>query len=335
VAFLLIIAAYLFTDRYRIIRGEWRMGALLGALAAFAMLCHGGSMFALLGITATLLLVRRVPSFRVLLATACAAGLLYLPWSLYQRNYDPPGDRLLKWHLAGAYSPHPEAKLRDLLLTDYRQLGWKGTLEFKIENFLALVDDLPAFWQRIARVVQTCFTGDLTLRAAAVAWLRFSMFCHWFASIDFLSVAPIALLLGAALGLRNSAEVQQAWILWLCIAITLVLWCLLMFGPGATLVHQGCFFTEIAAFAGGVLCFWVLSPRLAAIVTACHIGFGAAVFCWLRPPIIPGFATFMGPANPALICACFTAAGGPVQWQCPETLISGVGRSTRMVLRGI
>jgi len=310
VAFLLIIAAYLFTDRYHLIRGEWRVGALLGALAAFAMLCHGGSMFALLGMATTLLLVRRVPSFRVLLATACAAGLLYLPWSLYQKYYDPPGDRLLKWHLAGTVSPHPEARFRNLLITSYGQLGGKGILEYKIENFSALADDIPAFWQHIARVVQTLFTHDLTQRAAAVAWLRLSMFCHWFASIDFLSVAPIALLLCAALRLQNSVEFQQGWILWLCTTITLVLWCLLMFGPGMTLVHQGCFFTEITAFAGGVLCFWVLSPRLAAVVTACHIAFGAALFCWLTPPTIPGFATFMGPANPALGCACFAAAGG-------------------------
>jgi hypothetical protein len=310
VAFLLIIAAYAFTDRYRLIRGEWRVGALLGALAALAMLCHGGSMFALLGVAMTLLLMRRVPSFRALLATSFAAALLYLPWSLYQKYYDPPGDRLLKWHLAGTTSPHPEAKFRDLLMTSYGQLGWKGTLEYKIENFSVLAADIPAFWQHTARVVRTLFRGALTQRAAAVAWLRLSMFCHWFSSIDFLSVAPIALLLCAALGLRNSTEFQQAWVLWFCTAVTLVLWCLLMLGPGMTLVHQGCFFTEIAAFAGGVLCFWALSPKLAAAVTAGHIGFNFAVFCWLTPPTIPGFATFMGPANPALGCACFAAVGG-------------------------
>ena len=56
VAFLFILPAYLFTDRFSSVRADWRVGASVGAAAGLAMLCHGGSAFALLGIALTLLI---------------------------------------------------------------------------------------------------------------------------------------------------------------------------------------------------------------------------------------------------------------------------------------
>ena len=68
--------------------------------------------------------------------------------------------------------------------------------------------------------------------------------------------------------------------------------------------------TEVTAFAGGALAFWALSPRLATIVAMCHILFNVALYAWLTPPRVTGFATFMGPVNPVLGFACFIAAVG-------------------------
>lgn len=305
-AFLFVIAAYLLTDRYRFVRADWRVGVLIGAAAAFAMLCHGGSAFALVGIAATLLLLHRVPSCRFISAAAGAAILVYLPWSLYQTYYDPPGDRLLKWHLAGMVAAHPKAKLGDLLITNYSKLHLKEVLEYKIMNFSFLFDG-RAFSQHTAILMQTFITGDLEKRAAAVASLRYSMFVRWFSSIDLLIFAPMVLLLCFVVRRRGSPEFRQAWILWLCTAITVAAWCLLMFGPATTIVHHGCYFTEITAFAGGTLALWALSPRLATLVSACHVLLNLAIYVLLTPPKIVGFATFMGPVNPVLSCVCIVA----------------------------
>jgi hypothetical protein len=171
-------------------------------------------------------------------------------------------------------------------------------------------EDIPGFWHHATIVVQTLFTGDQTRRAAAVAFLRNSMFLSWFSSIDLFGLAPLALLLCTILRRQRSVEFQQAYRLWLCTAITLVVWCVLMFGPGTTVVHQGCYFTEIAAFAGGTLAVWALSHRLAAIVTTCHVLFNAGLYVWLTTPRPMGIATFMGPLNPVLSFACFAAAVG-------------------------
>ena len=310
VAFLMIIAAYLLTDRYELARTEWRVGAMVGAAAAFAMLCHGGSMFALLGIAVTLLILRRLPEVRFLLAAACVAGLLYLPWNLYQKYYDPPGDRLLKWHLAGTVPPHPEIGLRHLLISNYGDLKVKDLVENKASNFTWLAKDTTTFWKDTGILVRTSVSGKKTARGAALAALRASMFLYWFSSVDLLVFGPIALLLGVLFPLRYSREFVQAWTLWLCTAIILCVWCLLMFGPSTTYVHVGCYFTEIAAFAGSMLAFWAISPRLAVLIAGCHILLNAALFVFLSPPQLPGLASLVGPLNSVLGWTCALAAGG-------------------------
>jgi hypothetical protein len=307
VAFLLVIAAYLLTDRYYAVRSDWRVGSLTGAAAAFGMLCHGGSAFGLVGIAVTLLLLHRVPSRRFLLAAASTAIILYLPWSAYQKYYDPPGDRLLKSHLAGTAGAHPEAKLGHLLIANYSRLHLNGVLEYKAMNFSWLFDR-TAFTQHAAIFMWTLITGDLEKRAAAVASLRYSMFLHWLSSIDLFIFTPVVLLLCIVFRRRGLAEFQQAWRLLLCTAITVAAWCLLMFGPATTIVHQGCYFTEVAAFAGGTMALWALSRKLAVLVTACHVVFNLAIYVLMTPPRIVGFATFMGPLNPVLTCACILAS---------------------------
>jgi hypothetical protein len=299
VAFLLIIPAYLLTDRYAAARSDWRIGAVAGAAAALAMLCHGGSAFALLGLACTLLLLRRIPSQRFFIAALCAAFILYLPWTLYQKYYDPPGDRLLKWHLGGKIEPHPNEKLGHLIASSYRELSLKEIADNKIGNVTYLFGK-ASFLRHPWVLFLSFFTGNEEARQASVAALRFTMFLRWFWSIDLFSFAPIAFLAGILFVRQRSLEMKQAWYLWLCTAITLVIWCLLMFLPGSTQVHQGCYFTELAAIAGGILALWAMSPKLAVLVVTCHIVFNLAVYVFFAPPEVVGFSTLMGPLNPIL-----------------------------------
>jgi hypothetical protein len=130
--------------------------------------------------------------------------------------------------------------------------------------------------------------------------LREGTFFYWFWSIDLLSLGPFALLLCLLLGRRASPEFQQSAILWLCNAVTLVIWCLLMLGPARTVVHQGCYFTEMAAFAAGIMSLWTLSRPLTVFITACHILLALTIYVFLAPPQPAGFASYFGAANPVL-----------------------------------
>jgi hypothetical protein len=194
------------------------------------------------------------------------------------------------------------------LITNYSNSHLKGVVEYKIANVAALFDS-SVFTEHAAILSQSFITGDQEKRAAAVASLRTSMFVHWCSSIDLFSFAPLVLLFCVVLRRRRSREFQQAWRLLLCAALTLAGWCLLMYGPGTTVTHQGCYFTEVTAFAGGVLALWALRPGLAAFVTASHILLNLALYIFLTPPKLMGIATVMGPLNPLLSCASILAAG--------------------------
>ena len=312
VSFLLLIAGYVFTgDHTR----SWVAGAVVGTSAAFAMLCHGGSAFGLAGIGVTAILLRRIPGRRFALGAIVTAVLLYLPWSAYQKFYDPPGDRLLKWHLAGALEAHPELKFRDVLISRYRHLGWRNTLDYKQHNFAVLFDPGPQF---DFGVTSRALLKGGSRRAAAVAQIRIATFLSWLWSIDVLSIAVIALPFCIALRRTPTTEYRHICVLWLCTAMTLVVWCLLMFGYATTIVHQGCYFTEIAAFAAAVLTFWILSPKLALFLTCIHALFTIGVYAVLVPPRPIGVGTWFGPVNPVLAASAIFAVVALVMvlWAC-------------------
>lgn len=310
VAYLFLLAAYLFTNRYWAARSDWRVGCLVGALAACSMLCHGGSIFALLGMALACLVLKRLPVRRFLVAAGITAILLYLPWSLYQRYFDPPGNRLIRMHLAGVMEPGPE-KLSQLLVEQYKKLGWKRTIQYKIANFHTLVDT-QSLGQDPISVLTTFIGGDRQQRRAAMASMRQAMFLQWFWSLDLFCLVPLICLLYPIFRRPRTPEFRQSLILWLCAGLTILLWCLLLFGPGGTIVHQGCYFTEIAAFAAGVLGLWALSRLLALLFTAAHVLFTFVIYVFMRPPEMPGVATYFGPLNSVFLAAIVLSAAGYV-----------------------
>lgn len=303
VSFLLLTIAYLFTGDYQ---QSWKTGVVVGAAAGLALLCHGGSAFGLIGIGLAAMLLRRIPGKKCLFFAIITAASLYLPWLTYQKFYDPPGDRLLKWHLAGTVKAHPEIAFSRLLAEKYRELGWSGTLNHKLHNFVVLVDPRPDFGWGLT--IRAFIFGNHEQRAAAIADLRFTMFIHWMWSIDLLSLGLVALLFCLVMGRRKPPEYRHACILWLVTALTLVVWCLLMFGYGGTIVHQGCYLTEIAAFTAAILTFWTLNPKLAAVITCLHGAFTIVVYAVQMPPRPVGMGTWFGPINAILAWVAVSAA---------------------------
>jgi hypothetical protein len=97
--------------------------------------------------------------------------------------------------------------------------------------------------------------------------------------------------------------------MWVLTGLTLVIWCLLMFGWEATIPHQGVYLTEILAFTGSCLSFWAIRPWLAVAATTLQILWNAALFIWLTPIDIRGVGTaLIGPVNPVLGAVCLLSA---------------------------
>jgi len=110
--------------------------AFLGACAALAFLAHGGVAFSLIGLVPLALAawLRRSQSRRAWLAALLAFAVVALPWLAYQKFYDPPGNRLLKWHLAGVIPPDGRG-FGATLVESYRNIGWQRALANRHTNW--------------------------------------------------------------------------------------------------------------------------------------------------------------------------------------------------------
>ncbi|MCX7033397.1 MAG: hypothetical protein NT046_05430 [Arenimonas sp.] len=100
-------AAYLLFDAGAPVRRPLRQdGAafvLAAGLSGLALQSHGGAVFGVLAMIVVAVALRGLPSVRAM-AGAVALGLaVLLPWMLYQRYIDPPGNALLKFAFAGTF----------------------------------------------------------------------------------------------------------------------------------------------------------------------------------------------------------------------------------------
>jgi hypothetical protein len=209
----------------------------LGATgAALAWLSHGGAAFSLLALAPAVLRSLRGGEWR---GWTLAAGVFLTaatPWLAYQRLYEPPANRLLKWHLAGAEAPDPRG-LGETLRAAYAGLTWSEIAAHKAANFGVL---FAGNWRAL---------GDFSAEHAPGR--RHDEFFFLFRTLTWWH-AGTALLLAALLlprgraALAGTARLQVGLLLW-C-ALTLILWCLLMFTPQSTVIHQGSLAVPLVLF---------------------------------------------------------------------------------------
>lgn len=98
----------------------------------FAFLSHGGSIFFLIGLFMILMyiMLRTNDLIRVPLITLYMI-LFYIPWIFYQKLIDPPGDRLLKWHLAD-YIPITNESFIHILIEKYSSFSIESYITYKL-----------------------------------------------------------------------------------------------------------------------------------------------------------------------------------------------------------
>jgi hypothetical protein len=220
------------------LRGRLAAGpALAGAIVAstLAFLSHGSSAFAIIAVACVAIPVVKRAAFRDVARDVSigigAAVVLYAPWAAYQRVIDPPGDRLLKWHLAGVIPPNSHTFTHDLMAA-YSELGWAGALRNRLDGLRNV------FWDNPLKGIAT--NGGLSERAAA----------EFFSTYAALSLGFFTLLTFLAMALWSSARHRRRWrdmeestrltmgLLAAGVAGTLA-WILVIFEPSGLLVHQG------------------------------------------------------------------------------------------------
>lgn len=245
VGYLLLVFALLFR-RMPADAPRAASGILIGGLAALSVLSHGTSAFALIGFAVTVLVFWAWPPLKTTVAAVTTLLILYLPWMFYQQVIDPPGNRLMKWHLAGAVDIDPRP-LGQTLRDAYGALTWHDYLAGKLENVMAMIGTWPGNLMEIARMI----VGRDADIAPAVRNADFFQF------LPSLHLFSLALIVALVLLPFSRAGEQRTFATRMIVALlaTVAAFVLLIFIPGQSINHVGSYAMHVMAvvFAIAVL----------------------------------------------------------------------------------
>jgi hypothetical protein len=258
-AILLAAAALVLTPLWDEVRGDLRAAALIGFLFGLAMMGHGSSVFGVIPL-ALIAAWRGLPRWRWIGVALAAGLLLQLSWSAYQHYGEPPGNRLVKWALAGVTEPDSRG-VGETIVDSYREAGLGGTLHNKAENFVTMAGGGPA-WEALKRAVNSAGEGDW---AEAVREVRAIVFYDFFPSLGLLLVAPLLMLARRRQVRGDPREWSFALVCFAVVAVGCLAWGLLSFGNLAsrTVLHVCSYALPILAFAGCVAGLRAVLPRFA------------------------------------------------------------------------
>lgn len=221
-------------------------GVLIGGFAALSVLSHGSSAFALIGFGIAVAIFWAWPSLKAMIAGAASLLALYGPWMVYQSFIDPPGNRLMKWHLAGVLDVDPRP-LGQTLREAYGALTWHDYWTGKLENLSVMLGTWPRNLMEIARLI-VGRDADIAPAVRVADFFQFLPSLHLFS---------LALILALVLLLFWRADAQRAFVLRMIVALvaTVVAYVFLVFIPGQTINHVGSYAMHVmvAVFAITVL----------------------------------------------------------------------------------
>lgn len=251
-------------------------GVLMGSCAALACLAHDGAMFALVGIGLAALTLNRWPTLRVLIAAALMMATLQASWACYRKYCDPPGNRIQKMYLAGECWVQDDNRSTWQALVDvYSQLNWSRIIALKSQNFIALSGNIPSGVNEIK------FNP-----AGAIDVLRRFSFFYLIIAMGPLILSILALIWPLSRHRRRDAE--GLFPAGLCLLMGLyaaVAWCLIVFGGGLTVIHQGSLFVPAILMLGlALLAAWI-SPRFGLLILT--LQFLWFMVIWLPRPCAP------------------------------------------------
>jgi hypothetical protein len=269
----------------QIVRQRAAVAMAAGALLGLSLLSHGGAIFAVVAIVITMALLRQTLPGSRWLALAGAFALTYGPWMLYQKYVDPPGDRLLKMHLAGVEKVTSQP-FSTVLETAYKRIGWKGAWEARKVNMWAIFADEGVYWREVKQLFLSPGKSapERAIRAGVASDLRGRQFFFFAQSLGLLVCGPLFLLNGVRRKNNRSNTWFAASLCWLLVVGTLLVWCLVMFVPRSTVNHQGAYLANILAFSGAILAIWAVSPLVAVVVASMQIAFTCFLYgFWMTP----------------------------------------------------
>jgi hypothetical protein len=300
-AFLLAAAALVTTPLWDQVRRSIWGAALVAALCGLAMLAHGSSVFGIAPL-ALVAIYRGLPDLRWL-GVGLAVGIVLLaPWSAYQKWGDPPGNRLVKWTLAGVVDVDDRGTA-ETISDSYAEAGLDGAIGNKVENLKTIGGSMA-----VEPFSEALDKGgvEALMRAA-----RYDAFLYLLPSMGLLLLAPFAMAFGAARRQRGDPrEWNFALSCFAVFAIGVLVWALLVFGSVEirTVIHVGTYLLPILGMAGAVAGLRAVFPRFSLY----YVSFAAALSLALYVPAFEQPAGTSYSPLAAILCAVALAAFGIV-----------------------
>jgi hypothetical protein len=286
--------------------GGWTW-ALGGLAAAEALLAHTGVVFALIPMGVALLLRRYRQHWRRYAVAGLIAVIMLVPWQLYQRLYDPPGDGLLKLHLAGGLASASDHRSFGQLLHDnYTQPSPGFIAKEKLENVTTLFgwphDPRPLYGKGVT------------------ATLRAQEFRYTVAALGVFHLGWLVLLMRRSRRrLAEQVDLGRLKLMLILAGFAFGAWVLIMYGPpqAITAPFQNSYATMMLLYIPLGAAMTVLPRRVLWPVLAVQIGYGAAVWVgavWWHHILHPSYVILGGLAGAATL----TLLAALHRWQPDE-----------------
>ena len=233
-AFSLLLDSIMAARTLSVVEIQWAAIA-----TGLGLMAHGGVVFAIPGMLLLLILPGVFPGWRRMAIGIVFLACVLAPWSGYQRFYEPPGDRLVKMHLAGVI-PVDERSSTEAIVDSYKNLGLSKSVEYKWENAKKLVGQSPL----------NMIGVDSSSQEKFAAW-RLQENDRVFNALGVLNVAWLILLFRIVSGLFGAKTGSKAVNIILGVGLVgLLSWVLLLFGPGGTTITHSSYAMMILFFTG-------------------------------------------------------------------------------------
>ncbi|WP_414663862.1 hypothetical protein [Horticoccus sp. 23ND18S-11] len=208
------------------------LGLWAGAFAALAWLAHGGVAFSFLALAPWVAWrAFRGGQWRAWWPGVAVFAIIVLPWFAYQKLYDPPGDRLLKWHLAGQTVRDTRGTWQTIR-ESYATIGWREALTNKVSNFH---DQVYGDWRSLGR-----FSAETAADRRNEEFFYTGRALTWWPVLALIALVITRRRLVAA---SRDLGLLAGWL-----GGTIVVWSLLMFGQYQAVVHHGSYALTIGLF---------------------------------------------------------------------------------------
>lgn len=248
----------------------------VGAAVATGMglLSHGGVVFNFFALSLLLLIPKKFPGFLRAFVMLTTLALCMIPWTAYQKFYNPPANRLVKWHLAGI-TEIDQQKTGESIIGAYANLSNEQILQNKWQNVKMLVNK-DFFIQTVKGLLNSeKRTDDFwpSLRHGEQAFFFNTLGWCLFGGLG----ALVILLKG------RQEERQALKLVGILTILSLAFWCLLLFLPGSTTNHQGSYGSNLLFFSGIALCLSKLPRWATFLLLGLHISSFGILWLWKTP----------------------------------------------------